>query len=76
MPWAVDRLTKTYGRFTALSEVTFSVRPGEVLGLIGPNGAGKTTLFECMAGVLPHDGGVVSVDRRPLAPRERAGQLF
>ena len=76
MHWVVDRLTKTYGRFTALSEVTFSVRPGEVLGLIGPNGAGKTTLFACMAGVLPHDGGVVSADGTALGPRARASSLF
>ena len=76
MTWAVDRLTKTYGRITALSEVTFSVRPGEVLGLIGPNGAGKTTLFECMSGVLPHDAGTVSAADVPLAPRARASQMF
>ena len=43
-------LTKRYGRLTALSDVSFSVRPGEVLGLIGPNGSGKTTLFECLGG--------------------------
>src|SRR4029450_5142450 len=50
-------LTKRYGRLTALSDVSFSVRPGEVLGLIGPNGSGKTTLFECLGGVLPADAG-------------------
>ena len=50
-------LTKRYGRLTALSDVSFSVREGEVLGLIGPNGSGKTTLFECLGGVLPLDGG-------------------
>jgi ABC-2 type transport system ATP-binding protein len=76
MHWAVDRLTKTYGRFTALSDVTFSVRAGEVLGLIGPNGAGKTTLFECMAGVLPHDTGIVSAGGVKLPPRARASHLF
>ena len=76
MNWAVHRLTKTYGRFTALSEVTFSVRPGEVLGLIGPNGAGKSTLFECMAGVLPHEAGSVAVDGVALSPRERAPRVF
>jgi len=53
----VDRLSKSYGRVRALSEVTFSVRPREVLGIIGPNGAGKTTLFECLAGLLPVDAG-------------------
>ena len=52
-------LTKRYGRLTALNDVSFSVREGEVLGLIGPNGSGKTTLFECLGGVLPLDGGTV-----------------
>jgi len=76
MYWAVQHLTKTYDRITALTDVTFSVRPGEVLGLIGPNGAGKTTLFECMAGVLPSDAGEVSLDGVPLAPRARASHVF
>jgi ABC-type multidrug transport system ATPase subunit len=44
---------------TALDEVSFSVVPGEVLGVIGPNGAGKTTLFECIAGLLSPDRGTV-----------------
>ena len=72
----VSGLTKSYGRFLALSDVTFSIRPGEVLGLIGPNGAGKTTLFECVAGVLPIDRGVVTLDDRTLTPRDINGHLF
>ena len=58
----IAELTKRYGRLTALADVSFSVRPGEVLGLIGPNGAGKTTLFECLAGVLPADRGDGAID--------------
>jgi ABC-2 type transport system ATP-binding protein len=46
------------------------VRAGEVLGLIGPNGAGKSTLFECLAGVLPYDSGVIRPDG------DRSGLLF
>jgi ABC-2 type transport system ATP-binding protein len=69
-------LTKRYGRLTALSDVSFSVRPGEVLGLIGPNGSGKTTLFECLGGVLPLDGGSIERDGRPLSDRDRAATVF
>jgi ABC-2 type transport system ATP-binding protein len=72
----VSHLTKRYGRLTALSDVSFSVRPGEILGLIGPNGSGKTTLFECLAGVLPSDDGAVTLAGRPLAPGERSSALF
>jgi ABC-type multidrug transport system ATPase subunit len=72
----VEHLTKTYGRLTALADVSLSVRPGEVLGLIGPNGAGKTTLFECMAGLLPHDAGSVLADGKRVSLRDRASQIF
>jgi ABC-2 type transport system ATP-binding protein len=69
-------LTKRYGRLTALNDVSFSVREGEVLGLIGPNGSGKTTLFECLGGVLPLDGGTVLQNGRPITARDRASALF
>ena len=72
----VRNLTKRYGRLTALSDVSFSVRPGEVLGLIGPNGSGKTTLFECLGGVLPLDAGSLVRDGQPMTDRARASALF
>ena len=72
----VDRLTKAYGRITALADVSLSIRPGEVLGLIGPNGAGKTTLFECLAGVLPYDSGEIVLDGKPLTAAARASRIF
>jgi ABC-2 type transport system ATP-binding protein len=72
----VDHLTKTYGRLTALADVSLTIRDGEVLGLIGPNGAGKTTLFECIAGVLPHDAGTVAANDGPLGTRARASRIF
>ncbi|HEY2905168.1 MAG TPA: ABC transporter ATP-binding protein, partial [Vicinamibacterales bacterium] len=72
----VSHLTKRYGRLAALTDVSFGVRPGEILGLIGPNGSGKTTLFECLAGILPSDDGAVTQSGRPLAPGERSSALF
>ena len=72
----VADLTKRYGHLTALNEVSFSIRPGEVLGLIGPNGSGKTTLFECLGGVLPADRGRVLLGGRPLAAAERSAAMF
>jgi ABC-2 type transport system ATP-binding protein len=72
----VAGITKRYRAVTALSDVSFSIRPGEVLGVIGPNGSGKTTLFECIGGVLPLDAGAVYRHDRVLTTRERAAMLF
>ena len=72
----VDRLTKTYGRLPALTDVSLSIRPGEVLGLIGPNGAGKTTLFECLAGVMPYDSGQIVLHGKRLEAEARASRIF
>jgi ABC-2 type transport system ATP-binding protein len=72
----VRNISKRYGRLTALSDVTFAIRPGEILGLIGPNGSGKTTLLECLAGLLPFESGAVFQNNRPVGPRERLSILF
>ena len=72
----VRQLHKRYGDFAALTDVSFTVREGEVLGLIGPNGAGKTTLFECIAGVLPADSGTVMVKGRRVPGTDRGAHLF
>jgi ABC-2 type transport system ATP-binding protein len=69
-------LSKRFGALHALQDVGFEVRAGEVLGLIGPNGAGKTTLFECLAGVLPSDGGLVQIGDHDIQPSERPSLLF
>jgi ABC-2 type transport system ATP-binding protein len=74
---SVRELTKSYGPRRVLDAVSFTVRPGEVLGLIGPNGAGKTTLFECLAGLLPADAGEVrGSGERVLAPARRSAAMF
>jgi ABC-2 type transport system ATP-binding protein len=72
----VDGLTRRYGRLTALSGATFTIRAGEVLGLVGPNGSGKTTLFECLAGVRPADAGIVHVAGERVDARARASRMF
>ena len=72
----VQGLSKRFGRIDALSDVSFEVRAGEVLGLIGPNGAGKSTLFEALAGVMPTDSGTVGSGGQVLAPHERGSRLF
>jgi branched-chain amino acid transport system ATP-binding protein len=55
----ITGLTKQFGGFTALNQVSFEVREGEILGLIGPNGSGKTTCFNCVSGVLTPTAGSV-----------------
>ncbi|MGE0256048.1 MAG: ABC transporter ATP-binding protein [Alphaproteobacteria bacterium] len=52
-------VTKTFGGFTALDQVSVEVRKGERFGLIGPNGSGKTTLINCISGALKNDGGSI-----------------
>jgi len=63
----VENLTKLYGDFVAVNELSFSVQPGEVLGLVGPNGAGKTTTLRCLAGIIPPTRGVVRAGGHDLA---------
>jgi branched-chain amino acid transport system ATP-binding protein len=53
----VQAVTKRFGGFQALSEVSLQIRQGERFGLIGPNGSGKTTLINCISGTLRSDGG-------------------
>src|ERR1700744_5883487 len=57
----VDGLTKLYGEFTAVSDLSFSVQPGQVMGLVGPNGAGKTTTLRCLAGIIPPTRGTIRI---------------
>jgi ABC-2 type transport system ATP-binding protein len=57
----ISELHKAFGDFSAVRDLTFAVRPGEVLGLVGPNGAGKTTTLRVMAGIIPPTSGQVLI---------------
>jgi branched-chain amino acid transport system ATP-binding protein len=68
---AVDGLTVRFGGLTALDDVSFDVRRGEILGLIGPNGAGKTTCFNIMTGVYRPTSGDIRLEGESLARMKR-----
>ena len=63
----VAGLTKLYDTFVAVEDLSFSVRPGEVLGLVGPNGAGKTTTLRCLSGIIPATRGAVRICGHDIA---------
>ena len=55
----VSEVTKRFGDFTAVSGVSFEIKPGEILGLLGPNGAGKTTTIQMLLGVVTPTAGSI-----------------
>jgi ABC-2 type transport system ATP-binding protein len=72
----VQNLHKKYGQYTAVQDVSFSVKQGEIFGIIGPNGAGKTTIVESIIGLRQPTGGQIRVlgldphfDRRAVSQR-------
>lgn len=76
----VSNLTKKYGNKTALSNVSFDVKDGEVLGFLGPNGAGKSTTMNIITGYISYTDGSVTVDgfdilENPLEVKKRIGYL-
>jgi ABC-2 type transport system ATP-binding protein len=76
----VDRLTKRYGPTLAVSDVSFRVEKGEVLGFLGPNGAGKTTTMRVITGFLPPTEGAVRVAgydvvEQPIEAKRHTGYL-
>lgn len=74
---SVNNLTRRFGGLVAVSDVSFDVAHGEIVGLIGPNGAGKTTLFNCIAGTMPPSEGSVSFDGQDVTgfPAWKMGQM-
>src|SRR3954471_6280823 len=67
----VDDVTIRFGGVTALDQVSFDIKEGEILGLIGPNGAGKTTCFNVMTGVYQATSGQIRFDGQPLTKMKR-----
>ncbi len=76
----VEHLTRRYGPITAVDDISFQTRPGEILGFLGPNGAGKTTTMRMITGYLPPTSGEVRIEgaglrRNPLAAKRKIGYL-
>lgn len=76
----ITNLTKRYGSFTAVDNISFSVKPGEVLGFLGPNGAGKSTTMRMIAGFLAPSSGAArvcgyDVETQPLEAKRCMGYL-
>jgi len=76
---ATNGLTKQYGDFVALDNVTINVNKGDIYGLIGRNGAGKTTLFKCVMGLTPATSGEIQINGTSLdlnAQRQNIGFMI
>ncbi len=76
----VEHLTKYYGEYPAVRDVTFQVDSGQVVGFLGPNGAGKSTTMRILAGFLTATSGKASIDGKdvfwdPIAARRRIGYM-
>ena len=76
----INHLTKRYGNFAAVDDISFNVEPGQVLGFLGPNGAGKSTTMKMITGFLTPTAGSVSVcghdvQSAPIAAKSCMGYL-
>src|SRR5271170_89737 len=72
----IAHLRKTFGTFTAVDDVSFSVAEGEIFGILGPNGAGKTTTVECAIGLRSPDSGTIRLlGLDPHADREQVHEI-
>ena len=65
---SIEHLSKSYGQFLAVDDVTIDIPSGSVFGLLGPNGAGKTTTFKCLLGLARCTSGDIRFGGKPLTP--------
>jgi ABC-2 type transport system ATP-binding protein len=72
----VRNLTRTYGPHVAVDNVTFTIGPGEIVGLLGHNGAGKTTIMKMLTGFLEPTGGTITIDQLEMANDRAAIQAM
>ena len=77
----VNKLTKKYKKFTAVDNLSFSLKEGEILGLLGPNGSGKTTTINCILSLLNYDDGTIKVFNKEMKPdtyssKSKVGVIF
>lgn len=70
----VEHIVKKYGDFTAVDDVSFSVKEGEIFGLLGPNGAGKSTLIRMMTTLIPITAGIARIAGHDVAKEPNAAR--
>lgn len=80
MSLTVHQVSKKYEAHLAVDSVSFNIQPGEIVGFLGPNGAGKSTTLKMIAGFLPPDQGVItlndcSIEKEPTAYKKSIGYL-
>lgn len=78
MSLKANNLTKSFGGVTVVNNISFEVKPGEIVGLLGPNGAGKTTSFDMIVGLIKPEAGQIKLFEKdltniPIHQRARAG---
>lgn len=65
---SVQELSKNFGHKQALSDVSFSLSPGKIVGLVGPNGAGKTTIMKAILGLIHYSDGTICIGEMRFLP--------